>query len=105
MRRGGRALLAEAVEGLRAGDLVQELEVDVEQIRLTVLTAADHMIRPDLLRERARHDRYLLAPVMRMLLVAVPPLGRRGVAAHPWCGCKVNGRRDPRAMHLRLTKK
>src|SRR5699024_3229448 len=58
----GAPLLPQPVEGLRAGHLVDELEIDVEQIGFAAGPAADHMIRPDLLRESACHGRYLLAP-------------------------------------------
>src|SRR6202034_4293242 len=44
---------AQAVEGLRAGDLVHDVQVDEEQIGLA-LSAAHHVGVPDLLRERAR---------------------------------------------------
>src|SRR5580693_2968532 len=43
----------QAVEGLGAGDLVHEVQVDEEQVWFTLL-AAHHMGIPDLLRERAR---------------------------------------------------
>ena len=44
---------AEAVERLRARDLVHEMQVDVEQVRLA-LGAMDDVALPDLLGERAR---------------------------------------------------
>jgi hypothetical protein len=44
---------AQAVEGLGAGDLVHEVQVDEEQVWLT-LGAADDVRVPDLLRQRAR---------------------------------------------------
>src|SRR5699024_9208441 len=70
------ALLPQSVEGLRAGDLVQQLEVDVQQVGLAVLTATDHVIRPDLLREGPRH----VDPSLR------PWSGpRRGTAAASAC--------------------
>ena len=39
---------AQALEGLRAGDLVHEVEVDVEQVGLAV-ALANEMLIPDLL--------------------------------------------------------
>ena len=45
----------EAVERLRAGDLVHEVEIDVEEIGLAVGTV-HHVAFPDLLGERLRHD-------------------------------------------------
>ena len=44
----------QTVEGLRAGDLVDEVEVDVEQVRLA-LRMPDNVIRPYLLCQRASH--------------------------------------------------
>ena len=45
----------QAVERLRAGDLVHEVQVDVDQVGLTRRTGADagrhHMVRPHLLRQ------------------------------------------------------
>jgi hypothetical protein len=48
------ALRPQAVEGLRARDLVHEMQVDVDQIRLAVLAVDDDMVVPDLLGEGAR---------------------------------------------------
>jgi hypothetical protein len=50
----GAAGQAQAVEGLRAGDLVDEVQVDVDEVRLA-LGAADDVGVPDLLGERAPH--------------------------------------------------
>ena len=44
---------AEPVERLRAGDLVHEVEVDVEQVGLLPLTLADQVLVPHLLGQRA----------------------------------------------------
>ena len=44
------ARLAEAVEGLRAGHLVQQVQIDEEEVGLA-LRAPDDMVVPDLLRE------------------------------------------------------
>ena len=50
----GASRQPEAVERLRAGDLVDEVEIDVQQVGLTV--GAVHDVRiPDLLRERTSH--------------------------------------------------
>src|SRR5207249_9408960 len=48
------AVLAQAVEGLRAGHLVQEVEIDEEEVGLA-LGAPDDMVVPDLLRECPTH--------------------------------------------------
>ena len=45
---------ADAVEGLRAGDLVDEVEIDVEQVGLA-RRAAHHVAVPHLLGERLGH--------------------------------------------------
>ena len=45
---------AQAVEGLRAGDLVHEVHVDIEQVGL-VRRAVYDMTVPELLRERLTH--------------------------------------------------
>ena len=45
---------AKAVEGLRAGDLVDEVEIDVEQVRLA-LGVPDDVCVPDLLGQCAPH--------------------------------------------------
>src|SRR6202035_3259659 len=58
---------AQAVEGLRARDLVDEVQVDEEQVWLALL-AAHHVGVPDLLRERARraaHAVHLLRLLIR----------------------------------------
>ena len=47
------ALDAQALERLRRGDLVDEVEVDVEERRLAVLLADDVRV-PDLVEERSR---------------------------------------------------
>src|SRR5699024_9289013 len=52
---GGTPLLTQPVECLWAGDLVQELEVDVQQVRFSTFSEPDHVIRPDLLREGPCH--------------------------------------------------
>ena len=44
----------QAVEGLRTGDLVDQVEIDVEDVRLAV-GAANHMVRPNLFGQRACH--------------------------------------------------
>ena len=49
-RRTRAAGQAEAVEGLGGGDLVDEVEVDVEQVGLAV-GPVDHVLVPDLLGE------------------------------------------------------
>src|SRR5690606_30557991 len=50
----------QALEHLRAGDLVHEVEVDVEEVGRPV-GASSHQVRvPDLLRQRAGHVAYLL---------------------------------------------
>ena len=49
------ARLAQTVEGLRTGHLVHEVEVDEEQIRLT-LGRADDVVVPDLLAQCPAHD-------------------------------------------------
>ena len=46
----------EAVEGLRAGDLVEEVQVDVQQVGLA-FGLAHHVRLPDLLGQRPRHCR------------------------------------------------
>jgi hypothetical protein len=43
------ALGAEAVEGLRAGHLVHEVQVDVDEVGLAVLALHDEVVVPDLL--------------------------------------------------------
>ncbi|GAA3295692.1 hypothetical protein GCM10020295_23480 [Streptomyces cinereospinus] len=48
------AALAEAVEGLRAGHLVQQVQIDVEEVGLA-LGAPDDVVVPDLLRECPTH--------------------------------------------------
>ena len=48
----GAAGQAEAVEGLGRGDLVDEVQVDVEQVGLAV-GGADDVVVPDLLAQRA----------------------------------------------------
>ena len=53
-RRTRAAGQPDAVEGLRAGDLVDEVEVDVEQVGLAGC-AAHHVAVPDLLGERLGH--------------------------------------------------
>ena len=65
---------AQAVEGLRARDLVDEVQVDEEQVWLAV-GAAHHMGVPDFLRERARraaHAAHLLRLLIRELLSLAP---------------------------------
>ncbi len=57
---------AQAVEGLRAGDLVDEVQVDEEQFWLALL-AAHHMGVPDLLRERARRAAHAVH-LLRLLI-------------------------------------
>src|SRR5690606_26973729 len=42
--------------------LVEQLEVDVQQVRFAVLSTTDHMIRPHLFREGPRHDDPSLRP-------------------------------------------
>src|SRR5690606_39517958 len=50
----------QALERLRAGDLVHEVEVDVEEVGRPV-GASSHQVRvPDLLRQRAGHVAHLL---------------------------------------------
>ena len=49
------------VEGLRRGDLVDEVEVDVEQVRLT-LGLSDDVLVPHLLCQRASHDASSINP-------------------------------------------
>src|SRR5690606_34730356 len=72
-------LLAQAVGGLRARGLLEELGGDVEQIRVAGLPAADHVSRPHLLREGPRH---------------VDP------SLHPSWGCVLMRRRTrSRALH------
>ena len=44
----------EAVEGLRAGDLVHEVEVDVDEVGRAVLALLDQVVVPDLLGQGAR---------------------------------------------------
>jgi hypothetical protein len=44
---------AQTLEGLGRGDLVHEVEVDVEQVGLAVRTGADDVAVPDLLTQRA----------------------------------------------------
>ena len=51
-RRTVRPAEAQAVEGLGRGDLVDEVEVDVEQVGLAV-AGADDVAVPDLLAQRA----------------------------------------------------
>jgi hypothetical protein len=65
---------AQAVEGLRAGDLVHEVQVDVDEVGLAVLALHDEMVVPDLLGEgtRAIGDR---GDVTAHALLA--PCGRR----------------------------
>src|SRR5699024_12418435 len=46
--------LAQPVEGLRRGDLVDEVEVDVQQVRVAVRSTGDEVVAPDLLGERQR---------------------------------------------------
>ena len=58
-RRTGRPAVAQAVEGLRAGDLVHEVQVDVEQVGLAVGPADDVRV-PDLLRQCATHRALLI---------------------------------------------
>ena len=48
--------LAQPVEGLRAGHLVHQVEVDVEEVRVAVLALHDHVVVPHLLGERPAHD-------------------------------------------------
>ncbi len=48
------AVLAEAVEGLRAGHLVQQVQIDEEEVGLA-LGAPDDVVVPDLLRECPTH--------------------------------------------------
>ena len=57
-RRTVRPFEAEAVEGLGRGDLVHEVEVDVEQVGGAVDTGGDDVAIPDLLAEGAglRHE-------------------------------------------------
>ncbi|MEY9486030.1 hypothetical protein RKD26_001824 [Streptomyces calvus] len=61
----GAAALAEAVEGLRAGHLVQQVQIDEEEVGLA-LGAPDDVVVPDLLRECPTHrfpfGRYETAP-------------------------------------------
>ena len=53
----GAAGEAEPVERLRAGDLVHEVEIDVEQVRLLPLTLANQVLIPHLLGQRGTHGR------------------------------------------------
>ncbi len=46
---------AQAVERLGAGDFVEQMEVDVEQVRLRATAVAHNVCLPHLLRERAAH--------------------------------------------------
>ena len=99
-RRVGAAHLAagqpQALEGLRAGHLVDQVAVDVEEagaVRLLV----DEMRVPDLLEQRARR-RSCSCPPRPVGLLAPPwprPGGRRGARrCAPTCRC---GRADNRA--------
>src|ERR1700734_2937150 len=67
---GGEGGGAQAVEGLGAGDLVHEVQVDEEQGWLALL-AAHHMGVPDLLRERARRAAHAVH-LLRLLICVVP---------------------------------
>jgi len=49
------AVVAEAAKGLRAGDLMHEVQVDVQEIG-RALFAYDDVLVPDLLRQRETHD-------------------------------------------------
>ena len=53
-RRTRPALGAQAVERLRARDLVDEVQVDVDEVGLAVLALDDEVVVPDLLGEGAR---------------------------------------------------
>ena len=53
-RRTARPVGAQTVERLRTGHLVDEVQVDVEQVRLA-LGVPDHVVLPDLLGQRASH--------------------------------------------------
>ena len=58
-RRTGRPAMPQAVEGLRAGDLVHEVQVDVDEVGRAVLALGDQVVVPDLLGQGARgvaHD-------------------------------------------------
>ena len=68
----GPAGEAQPVEGLRRGDLVDEVEVDVEQVGLT-LGLSDDVLVPHLLRQRASHD----ASSMNPCVICLPPLTPR----------------------------
>src|SRR6185437_8139388 len=50
----GSAVQAQRIEGLRAGHLVHEMQVDVEEVRLPVV-ATDDVALPHLLCERLGH--------------------------------------------------
>jgi hypothetical protein len=55
----GAAREAEPVERLRTGDLVHEVEIDVEQVRFLPLTLTDQVLIPHLLGQRDSHGRLL----------------------------------------------
>lgn len=81
------AALAEAVEGLRAGHLVQQVQIDEEEVGLA-LGAPDDVVVPDLLRECPTHrfpfGRRRGADPTRDLGEAVPaPLCFRAAATRP----------------------
>jgi hypothetical protein len=60
----GAAGEAQAFERLRARHLVHEHQVDVQQIRSTVVTLTDQMISPDFLGQRHSH-RWILLRVFK----------------------------------------
>ncbi|GMA34421.1 hypothetical protein GCM10025876_06250 [Demequina litorisediminis] len=47
---------AQALEGLGARDLVAHVQINVDKVGRAVLTLADQVIGPRLLRERGSHD-------------------------------------------------
>jgi hypothetical protein len=47
--------LAQTVEGLRARDLVDEVEIDVEKVGGAVFTLDDHVVVPYFLGQRSTH--------------------------------------------------
>ena len=59
-RRTVRPLEPQAVEGLRGGDLVDQVQVDEEEVGLT-LGAADDVLVPDFFRKRPTHIHFLSA--------------------------------------------
>ena len=48
---------SQAFERLWAGDFVDEVEVNVDEVGFVVLTGCDNMVSPDLLRQRGSHGR------------------------------------------------